>query len=164
VLAFITVEVSTERVLELSENLYNKENEEFFILSRTGELIYSSNEEVFAKQAEQKWIGAVMESDKERGTMEWQNDSFYGMMMYEQTPAAVGGWILVKRVPYTTLYENAFTVTKINILFGVLGLSLVILATLFVSFKITSPIRVLLQNIQQVKEGNMKVQFESLGY
>ncbi|MBM7618434.1 two-component system sensor histidine kinase YesM [Bacillus tianshenii] len=164
VLAFITIEVSTERVLELSENLYNKETEEFFILSSTGELIYSSNAEVFAKQAEQKWIGAVMESDKERGTMEWQNDSFHGMMMYEQTPAAVGGWILVKRVPYTTLYENAFTVTKINILFGVLGLSLVILATLFVSFKITSPIRVLLQNIQQVKEGNMKVQFESLGH
>jgi two-component system sensor histidine kinase YesM len=164
VLAFITVEVSTERVLELSENLYNKENEEFFILSRTGELIYSSNEAVFAKQAEQKWISAVMKSDKERGTMEWQNDSFHGMMMYEQTPAAVGGWILVKRVPYTTLYENAFIVTKINILFGVLGLSLVILATLFVSFKITSPIRVLLQNIQQVKEGNMKVQFESLGH
>ncbi|MCA1320442.1 sensor histidine kinase [Bacillus tianshenii] len=164
VLAFITIEVSTERVLELSENLYNKETEEFFILSSTGELIYSSNAEVFAKQAEQKWIDAVMESDKERGTMEWENDSFHGMMMYEQTPAAVGGWILVKRVPDTTLYENAFTVTKINILFGVLGLSLVILATLFVSFKITSPIRVLLQNIQQVKEGNMKVQFESLGH
>ncbi|MGD6831776.1 cache domain-containing sensor histidine kinase [Sutcliffiella halmapala] len=164
VLAFITVEVSTERVLELSENLYNKETEEFFILSRTGDLIYSSNEEVFVKQAEQKWIGEVMDSNKERGTMEWQNDSFHGMMMYEQTPAAVGGWILVKRVPYTTLYENAFTVTKINILFGVLGLSLVILATLFVSFKITSPIRVLLQNIQQVNEGNMKVQFESLGH
>lgn len=164
VLAFITVEVSTERVLELSENLYNKETEEFFILSQTGELIYSSNEEVFAKQREQKWIDAVMKSNSEQGTMELKNDEFQGVMMYDQTSPAVGGWTLVKRVPYTTLYENAFVVTKINILFGVLGLCLVILATFFVSVKITSPIRVLLQNIQQVKEGNMKVEFESFGH
>jgi two-component system sensor histidine kinase YesM len=84
-------------------------------------------------------------------------------MMYDQTQAAVGGWVLVKRVPFTTLYENAFVVTKINILFGVVGLCLVILATFFVSFKITSPIRVLVRNIMQVEKGNMKVQFESLG-
>ncbi|WP_223701242.1 cache domain-containing sensor histidine kinase [Sutcliffiella deserti] len=163
ILAYITIEISTDRILELSENLYNQETEEFYILSSTGALIYSSNAEVFAKQEEQEWISTVMDSNVDQATMEWRNDDFHGVIMYDQTPAAVGGWVLVKRVPYTTLYENAFVVTKINILFGLLGLSLVILATLFVSFKITSPIRVLLKNIQQVKEGNMNVQFESLG-
>ncbi|WP_078378839.1 sensor histidine kinase [Sutcliffiella halmapala] len=165
VLAFITVEIASERILELSENLYNKETEEFFILSSTGELVYSSDVEVFAKheQGEQKWIDAVMKSNVDHGTMEWENDEFQGVMMYDRTQASVGGWVIVKRVPYTTLYENAFAVTKINIMFGVVGLCLVIMATLFVSFKITSPIRVLMRNIQQVEEGNMKVQFPSLG-
>jgi two-component system sensor histidine kinase YesM len=163
VLGFITLEVGTEKILELSENLYNKETEEFFILSATGELIYSSNPMVASVEEEQNWIPAIMKSGSEQGTMEWETGEFQGVMMYDRTPLAVGGWVMVKRVPYTTLYDNAFAVTKINILFGVIGLSLVILASLIVSFKITSPIRVLLQNIQQVKEGNMKVQFESLG-
>ncbi|ART78130.1 two-component sensor histidine kinase [Sutcliffiella horikoshii] len=163
VLAFITLEVGTEKILELSENLYNKENEEFFILSATGELIYSSNPLVASKKEEQQWIPEIMKSEATQGTMEWDNGQFQGVMMYDQTELAVGGWILVKRVPYTTLYDNAFVVTKINIFFGVIGLCLVILASLIVSFKITSPIRVLLQNIQQVKEGNMNVQFPSLG-
>ncbi|MGD6870967.1 sensor histidine kinase [Sutcliffiella horikoshii] len=163
VLAFITLEVGTEKILELSENLYNKENEEFFILSATGELIYSSNPLVASKKEEQQWIPEIMQSEATQGTMEWDNGDFQGVMMYDQTELAVGGWILVKRVPYTTLYDNAFVVTKINIFFGVIGLCLVILASLIVSFKITSPIRVLLQNIQQVKEGNMNVQFPSLG-
>ncbi len=70
---------------------------------------------------------------------------------------------MVKRVPYDTLYESAINITKINFMFGIIGLLLVILATTFVTFKITSPIRILLQNIQQVEEGNMKVQFETLG-
>lgn len=95
--------------------------------------------------------------------MEWETGEFQGVMMYDRTDLSTGGWILVKRVPYATLYDNAFSVTKINILFGVIGLSLVILASLIVSFKITNPIRVLLQNIQQVKEGNMRVQFQTLG-
>ncbi|TYS69806.1 sensor histidine kinase [Sutcliffiella horikoshii] len=163
VLAYITLEVGTEKILELSENLYNKEKEEFFILSATGELIYSSNPMVASKKEEQLWIPEIMKSESTQGTMEWDNGQFQGVMMYDQTELAVGGWILVKRVPYTTLYDNAFVVTKINILFGVIGLCLVILASLIVSFKITSPIRVLLQNIQQVKEGNMNVQFPSLG-
>ncbi len=163
VLAFLTLEVGTEKILELSENLFTKESEEFFILSPTGNLIYSSNPVVAANQEEQKWIPAIMKSEVEKGTMEWENGEFRGVMMFDRTELAVGGWILVKRVPYSTLYDNAFVVTKINILFGVIGLCLVILASLIVSFKITSPIRVLLKNIQQVKEGNMKVQFESLG-
>ncbi|MGD6991041.1 cache domain-containing sensor histidine kinase [Sutcliffiella horikoshii] len=163
VLAFITLEVGTEKILELSENLYNKKNEEFFILSATGELIYSSNPLVASKKEEQQWIPEIMQSEATQGTMEWDNGEFQGVMLYDQTELAVGGWILVKRVPYTTLYDNAFVVTKINIFFGVIGLCLVILASLIVSFKITSPIRVLLQNIQQVKEGNMNVQFPSLG-
>lgn len=163
VLAYITLEVGTEKILELSENLFNRQTEELFILSPTGDLIYSSNPVVLQNREEQQWIESIMKSETEQGTMEWDSGEFQGVMMFDQTELAAGGWILVKRVPYNTLYENAFSVTKINILFGVIGLSLVILASLIVSFKITNPIRVLLQNIEQVKEGNMKVEFPSFG-
>ncbi|QFT90716.1 putative sensor-like histidine kinase [Bacillus sp. THAF10] len=163
VLAYITLVVGSEKILSLSENLFNRQTEELFILSPNGEFIYSSNPMVQKLPDEQKWIKPILQSEATSGTMEWETGEFQGVMMYDRTDLSTGGWILVKRVPYATLYDNAFSVTKINILFGVIGLSLVILASLIVSFKITNPIRVLLQNIQQVKEGNMRVQFQTLG-
>ncbi|MGE6755042.1 sensor histidine kinase [Rossellomorea sp. NPDC071047] len=163
VLAYISLEVSPDKIIDLSRNLYNDKSEEFYLLSSEGEMIYSSDRDVSDDGNNQKWIKKIMESKDVSGTLEWKEDSFNGVMMYDQLPASAGGWLLVKRVPYVNLYESAFSVAKINILFGVLGLSLVVLATLFVSFKITSPIRILLQNIQQVEKGNMKLQSESFG-
>lgn len=162
-LGFISLEVSPDEVLKLIENLYNKEREEFYLLSPKGELIYSSDESLLNNQEKQDWIPSLLDHNLESGTMEWNDKNFQGVMVYNKIDLSAGGWTLVKRIPYTTLYESAFEVTTINILFGIIGLVLVILSTLFVSFKITSPIRILLQNIQQVGEGNMRVHFKSLG-
>lgn len=162
VLAYISLEVRPDKIIKLSENLYNQDTEEFYILTPEGEMIYSSDANISANKKKEKWIDRLILSKKNKGTLEWKESSFNGLMIYDQLPKAKGGWFLVKAIPYSTLYESVFDVTKINIIFGMVGLSLVILATLFVSFKITSPIRILLHNIQQVEAGNMKVHFESL--
>ncbi|HLO12420.1 MAG TPA: histidine kinase [Pseudoneobacillus sp.] len=163
VLAYISLDVAPDKIYQLSKNLYNHDTEEFYIISSEGDLIYSSNNEVSGQPQKQKWIKKLIHKKDKKGTMEWKADSFNGVMIYDQIPESAGGWILVKRIPYSTLFESAFNVTKINIMFGVIGLLLVIFATLYVSFKITSPIRILVKYIQQVEKGNMKVQFESLG-
>jgi two-component system, sensor histidine kinase YesM len=163
VLAFISLEISSDKIYKLSQNLYNQKTEEFYIVSSEGKLIYSSNNDIPNKQHEQQWIKKLIATKNETGTLEWKEGSFNGVMIYDQLPETTGGWFLVKRIPYSSLYESAFDVTKINILFGVFGLLLVILATLVVSFRITSPIRILLQYIQEVEKGNMKVEFKSLG-
>ncbi|MFI8686975.1 sensor histidine kinase [Rossellomorea sp. NPDC077527] len=164
VLAYISLDIAPDKIIDLSRNLYNPESEEFYLLSSEGEMIYSSDRDVSDDGNNQKWIKKILDSKDVSGTLEWEEDSFSGVMMYDQLPASAGGWLLVKRVSYANLYESAFSVAKINILFGVLGLTLVVLATLFVSFKITSPIRILLANIQEVEKGNMKVEAESFGF
>jgi two-component system, sensor histidine kinase YesM len=163
VLAYLTLEISPDKIYKLSQNLYNHEKEEFYIVSTEGELVYSSSKMISATPEKQKWIKELILANKAKGTMEWKEDAFNGVMIYDQIPESAGGWFLVKRIPYSSLYESAFNVTKINIMFGVIGLVLVILATLIVSFRITSPIRILLRNIQHIEKGNMKVEFESLG-
>ncbi|WP_078549642.1 sensor histidine kinase [Litchfieldia alkalitelluris] len=163
ILAYISLEVSPDEIFNISENLYNREREEFYILSPHGKLVYSSNVKITDNEVNQEWISELLATEPESGTKEWNEDQFHGMMIYDKMDNSAGGWILIKRIPYSTLYESALSVTKINILFGIIGLLLVILATMFVTFKITSPIRILLQNIQQVEAGNMQVQFSSLG-
>ncbi len=159
-LGYISLDIDSEHLLEITDKLYGKDKEEFYILNPEGELIFRSNNDV---NENQQWIKSLIQHNKPNGMMEWKKDSFNGLMIYETLDRSSGGWILVKRIPYTSVFESALSVAKINILFGVIGLILVILATLFVSFKITSPIRVLLQNIKQVENGNMNVQFDSLG-
>jgi len=159
-LGYISLDINSEHLLGIAEKLYVKDREEFYILSPEGELIFRSNNEV---NENQQWITSLIKNNEPNGMMEWKKDSFHGLMIYETLDDSSGGWILVKRIPFTSVFESALSVAKINILFGVIGLILVIMATLFVSFKITSPIRVLLQNIKQVENGNMNVQFDSLG-
>ncbi|MFC0472676.1 sensor histidine kinase [Halalkalibacter kiskunsagensis] len=162
VLAYITLEVKPEKIMELSEFLYNKDEEEFYILTPEGHFIYNSVDNS-SDHDHSKWINELHQSESASGKIEWKDSTFHGVIVYDAISDAMGSWILVKRIPYTTLYESAYGVAIINIIFGVLGLTLVILATFFVSFKITSPIRVLMQNIKQVEKGNMQVQFQSLG-
>ncbi|RKL68355.1 histidine kinase [Salipaludibacillus neizhouensis] len=162
ILAFITLEIGPEKIIELSNYLYNDEEEEFYILTSEGQFIYSSVADS-DDHDHSPWISELQQTDQKSGTIEWKDSAFHGVVVYDTISDAMGSWILVKRIPNATLYESAYGVAIINIIFGVLGLTLVILATFFVSFKITSPIRVLLQNIKQVEKGNMEVQFQSLG-
>ncbi|MFC0558837.1 sensor histidine kinase [Halalkalibacter alkalisediminis] len=162
VLAYVSLEIRPDKINELSKYLYHEEAEEFYILTQEGHLIYSS--EANSNVNEQlEWKETLLTASESNGTVAWKDENFDGVMIYETTSDATGSWILVKRIPNMTLYESAYSVAIINIFFGVIGLSLVILATLLVSFKITSPIRVLLQNIKQVEKGNMQVQFQTLG-
>ncbi|EDL65166.1 sensor histidine kinase [Bacillus sp. SG-1] len=163
VLGYISLEILPDKILDLSKNLYNTDTEEFYLLTPEGEVIYSSDGDTSLNKRSQEWIQEITDGNETSGTLEWQKDSFNGVMMYDRLSPSAGGWILVKRVSYANLYESAFSVAKINILFGFVGLSLVILSILFVSFKITSPIRVLLHNIQQVEKGEMKIESQSFG-
>ncbi|QOY38216.1 sensor histidine kinase [Anaerobacillus isosaccharinicus] len=164
ILAYISIEISPDKIYELSKKLYNSNSEEFFILSAEGEIIYSSRSDITtATKDQQLWVETLLKSDAKSGQMEWQEGAFHGMVIYDRLSDSAGGWILVKRIPHSILYESAFNVAKINIIFGGFGLILAVLLTLFISFKITSPIRVLLQNIQEIEKGNMEIQFKSLG-
>lgn len=162
ILAYVSLEIRPDKINELSKYLYHEETEEFYILTQEGHLIYSS-EPLSSEDRLFKWKESLLDSVETSGTMAWKDEDFDGVMIYETISDATGNWILVKRIPNTTLYESAYGVALINIFFGVIGLVLVILATLLVSFKITSPIRILLQNIKQVEKGNMQVQFQTLG-
>ena len=162
VLAYVSLEIRPDKINQLSKYLYHEQTEEFYILTEEGHVIFSS-EPVSDANERWEWKNTLLHVSESNGTVVWKDENFDGVMVYETTSEATGSWVLVKRIPNTTLYERAYNVAIINIFFGVIGLSLVILATLLVSFKITSPIRILLQNIKEVEKGNMQVQFKSLG-
>ncbi|SDY12692.1 two-component system, sensor histidine kinase YesM [Evansella caseinilytica] len=162
VLAYFSVEVRPDKINDLSNHLYHRGSEEFYILTPEGDFIYHSNG-LPVNDAEKAWVDALVHSEVDQGKMEWSDDTFQGMLIFDTISNAAGGWILVKRVPYAILYESAYGMATINIFLGVVGLCLVIFASLLVSVKITTPIRELVKNIRQVEKGDLRVRFESLG-
>ncbi|WP_226035119.1 sensor histidine kinase [Aquibacillus saliphilus] len=162
VLAYFSMEIKLEKINQLSQNLYIHGTEEFYILTPEGQFVFSS-EPFSPSSMEVPWKEELINATEENGQLEWNDSSFQGVMVFDKISQAQGGWVIVKRLPFTTLYESAYRVATINIVFGILGLSLVIFASILVSFKISKPIRVLVQNIKQIEKGNMKVQFSSLG-
>jgi two-component system sensor histidine kinase YesM len=162
VLAYISLEIRPDKVNQLSKYLFHQGAEEFYILTPEGHFIYNS-ESSANENTKLEWKETLLQITELSGTITWKDSAFDGVIVYDTLSDATGSWILAKRIPNTTLYESAYGVAMINIFFGVIGLSLVILATFFVSFKITSPIRILVQNIKQVEKGNMQAQFHSLG-
>lgn len=67
VLALISLEISSDKIYKLSQNLYYQDTEEFYIVSSEGELIYSSNNEKSANPEEQQWIKTLIVTKKKRG-------------------------------------------------------------------------------------------------
>ncbi len=163
-LGYFSIDIKPNRILEMSRRIYHSGQEEFYLLNPEGEMIYGSNMNVPIDQwLEEPWFQSILDNSEVKGYVEKNNDEFNGVIIYDRVSESLGGWILVKRIPYEVLYKGAREVTKINISIGIMILILVVVFTLFVSFKITSPIRVLLRNIQRIEEGKMGVDFDSLG-
>ncbi|WP_058307330.1 sensor histidine kinase [Gracilibacillus massiliensis] len=162
-LGYMSIDISPNKIVNMSEKLYSKDSEEFYIFTEEGDSIFSSNPQITSSSSHPEWFTYLLNTEENSGTLDWDDASFQGVMVFNKLPESSGGWILVKQIPYSSLFQSALSVAKINILFGIIGLTLVILATLLVSFKITSPIRILLKNIRQVEKGNMEVRFQSLG-
>ncbi|MBM7570167.1 sensor histidine kinase [Aquibacillus albus] len=158
-LAFISVEIEVERLFEISEQLYSEDTEDFYIFTSEGEALYHSKEEV----ENQDWIDRILSAEKEQGTLNWDTEDLEGIIFYSKLPESSGGLILVKNISYSSLYQSALSIVKKNILIGVVGLLLTIIAIFYVSFKITSPIHILVENIQNINKEKMEVNFKSLG-
>ncbi|WP_413378483.1 cache domain-containing sensor histidine kinase [Alkalihalobacillus sp. 1P02AB] len=162
ILAYISLQINGRKLVELSEHLYTEGNEELFIVTTEGDFVYQSSP-ILNERKEQDWISEVLLHEQKSGVLEWSESNEPFVLIYDTIAESRGGWKLIKIIPASTLFESAYNVAFINIIFGMLGLFLVIVATLFVSFKITNPLTVLVKNINEVKKGNMKVQFHSLG-
>ncbi|WP_231686941.1 cache domain-containing protein [Bacillus sp. JCM 19034] len=132
-LAYITIEISMDKIAELSQYLYHEGKEELYIFTRDGDMIMQSSP-VLPEGTSVDWIADLVEQEEFSGTMVWEDEAFDGVIIYDTLADTAGGWVVAKRIPSQTLYESAYGVAMINIFFGLIGLALVIMATFFVFF------------------------------
>ena len=162
-LGFLSIDINLSKISAIADRLYTKDLEDLYIMDEKGVIIYSSNENVIGKENKEKWFGQVKKKSSLSKSMEWKDQQFSGVIVHDKFSAPYKNWYIVKRIPYNVLYQGARETALINILIGIVTLVVVLIATMFVSFKITAPIKVLIDNMKKVENGEFKADFDSLG-
>lgn len=163
VLGFVSIDINLSYISGIAGRLFMKDVEDLYIMNEQGIVIYSSNEKEIGKENNETWFHQVKKETQERKSLEWRDKQFSGVIVHERFSTSFKDWYIVKRIPYDVLYQGARETALMNILIGIITLVIVLIATMFVSFKITAPIKVLITNMKKVEKGEFQADFESLG-
>ncbi|MGM1047195.1 MAG: sensor histidine kinase [Bacillota bacterium] len=154
-LALMAIDVKLDSVTEICEQLYAAGEEQFYLIDDTGLVIYSGNpDEIGTTLKDQALMDEI--SDKESGYFDGSN----AMSIYEKLDVTFAPWTLVKQIPHQSLYKNSTELTSINLIIALLALLTVIFGTLWISIRITQPIKQLASYMNQVQTGRLDVEID----
>ncbi|WP_257535704.1 cache domain-containing sensor histidine kinase [Mesobacillus foraminis] len=162
-LAFLSVDINLSQIESIAERLYTQGAEDFYLMNEEGRIVYSSESELIGKPNRQEWYKRLKQAPEKAQSMEWKDDNFSGVIIYDEFSNSLNGWHIVKRIPYDLLYQGARETALMNILIGLGSLVIVVLATMVISFKFTEPIKVLIANMKKVEKGVFQADFDTLG-
>ncbi|WP_244440868.1 sensor histidine kinase [Neobacillus jeddahensis] len=163
ILGFMSIDINLSKISDLAGRLYTDGVEDLYIMNEKGVVIYSSDQEVIGKENKEKWYKQVKKERESGKSLEWDDSQFSGVIVYEKFTDSYKGWYIVKRIPYNVLYQSARQTAFITILIGIITLVIVLIATLYISFRLTAPIKVLIANMKKVEKGEFEADFDSLG-
>lgn len=156
-IGLLSIDVKLDYIQSIAEVLNTGESEELWILDDKGQVIYNSDEGTIGTTLHEPWVSNLFTETSERGQYQIKSESFDGIVVYEKLNTAFMNWTIVKRVPYDQLYGAARQLTRINSLVFGCFLLVTVLATIYISYRITKPIKRLTQSIQVMQSGNLQV-------
>jgi two-component system sensor histidine kinase YesM len=155
ILGTFSIDIKTDVIAEISEMLYTEGQEEFYILDQEGGIIYSSEPYDTGSSLQEDWTVELLSLSSTTGNYEFTNDQFMGIHVYEKLSTPYMNWTIVKRIPFEHLYQNARQLAFINSLVIVLFLIVAVAATLYISFRFTTPIKQLIRYINKIETGQL---------
>jgi two-component system sensor histidine kinase YesM len=161
ILGTLSIDVKMDMIEQISEMLYTSGDEQLYLLNQDGSIIYSSEIDSTAEDISYPWISAVLNQTASSGNYEYKDNNFDGIHLYQSISTPFAQWTLVKRVPYEQLYKNARKLTLMNSLLVSLFLIIAVIATLYISFHFTSPIKQLIRYINKIEAGQLDARIDT---
>ncbi|KUP21314.1 sensor histidine kinase [Paenibacillus sp. DMB5] len=156
----LSVDFKLDGFRSIMNMLYEKGEENIYLLDDTGTAIYTSREEELGTKPDHAWLRHARYSFAGAGYFDWSGDDGYnGIVVFEKFELIGRIWIVAKQIPDSYLYSNASSVLRINMLVLLTFLFIAIAAALFVSVMVTAPIKRLTESIRKIKLG--KLQFDA---
>lgn len=166
ILGYLSLDVKTTELFKISNQLYRPDEENLYIIDKQGIVVFAKNAELLGKKLEENWVSNVLDSTSSNGYLEWNTkdkNNFTGIIFYDQIKSNYSEWTIVKMQPYSFLHRSANQITQINAIIAALFLIVVVIATLYISYHFTNPIKKLISSMNQIQSGNLNVNIEVKG-
>lgn len=154
-LAIMAIDVNLDSILAICNQLYEADDEQLYLLNEDGIVIYSGIPEEIGKPLASGDI-TIRATNDHTGYADGDN----AIQVYEKLDVPFADWTLVKQIPHSVLYRKSTELITINAIIAALALLAVILGTLFISFRITKPIKQLASYMNQIQTGNLAIDIE----
>ncbi|WP_010268173.1 cache domain-containing sensor histidine kinase [Paenibacillus senegalensis] len=163
ILGTLSIDFKPDRIFSISEQLYTAPEEDLYILDRNGGVVYSPYAEEIGTEMKEDWVEKLLAQPAENGSYIAKEEGFAGITIYESVKNSYLDWVLVKRIPEEALYKGARQLAAFHTTVFIAFLLVVIIATVYISFRVTAPIKRLIRYINRIKTGNLEVEIEVKG-
>ncbi|MED5020601.1 sensor histidine kinase [Paenibacillus chibensis] len=156
VLGVLAIDVRLDAVAAICEQLFNKNTEQLLVVDQNGNIIYSGRDGQTGQQLQDKVVLQHIRQNQSSGSFE----NGGAMHVFEKMQTPYAEWTIIKRIPNATLYERATQLTQINTAIAVIALLVIVFGTLFISVRITEPIKRLTSYMNRIQSGQLNVDID----
>lgn len=159
-LGYLSIDVRLTALSDIVDQLYEQNQENIYLVDSGGTLVYSQDEDALGKPLNAAWYNKQIAANTDvQGYFEEGGSVF----IYQKIQSTGLNWTLVKQIPVSYLFREAKEAAVINILLLFLLMSMIIALTIFISFRITAPIKQLTRYMNQVQTGNLEIDIRPAG-
>ncbi|MDK8194845.1 sensor histidine kinase [Paenibacillus sp. UMB7766-LJ446] len=160
-LGALAIDLNMDTIAEICSRLYDPAKEQIYVIDNQNQIIYEGKSEVSGTEALRQEAATELNlARSDKGTVQTASGHFeqdHSMYVYQQLGSPFANWTIVKQIPNETLYASATTLTWNNAMIALAALLLVIVATLFISIRITGPLKQLMRYMNQIQAGRLHV-------
>lgn len=159
-LGYLSIDVKLTALAEIVDQLYEQDQEKTYVVDSDGMLVYGQDADSLGKPLNAAWYSKQIAANAEaQGYFEEGGSVF----IYQKVEGTGLDWTLVKQIPVSYLFREAKEAAGINLLLLFLLMTMIIALTIFISFRITAPIKQLTRYMNQVRTGNLEVEISPAG-
>ncbi|MBT2286163.1 sensor histidine kinase [Paenibacillus polymyxa] len=160
-LGVLAIDLNMNTIAAICGRLYDPAKEQIYVVDGQNQIIYQGHSEVNHTDALREETASELNiARSSAGTAQNVAGHFEqdrSMYVYQQLGSTYANWTIVKQIPNETLYARATTLTWNNAMIAIAALVLVIVATLFISIRITGPLKQLMRYMNQIQAGRLHV-------
>ncbi|MCG7386268.1 sensor histidine kinase [Paenibacillus sp. ACRRY] len=160
-LGVLAIDLNMDTIAAICSRLYDPEKEQIYVVDGQNQIIYQGRSEVSGtdqlRQEASRELDAARTGTGTSRTAAGHFEQEHSMYVYQQMGSTFADWTIIKQIPNETLYARATTLTWNNAMIAIAALLLVIVATLFISIRITGPLKQLMRYMNQIQAGRLHV-------
>lgn len=157
VLAYLSIDFKMDLIQSVSEQLMQDQKSTIYIVNESSQIMYGPEQSNWGTPFQKPFFEQITTPVGDSGYFKWSDKDFSGYVFFEKLETIYMTWFIIKLVPNEQLNANAMGLTRINSLLFGLFLIIAVLLMLYITFRFTRTIKLLLRFVNQVQSGNLQV-------